>query len=384
MSFSNKLKQMVKLCGLSFGAFSAICIYKEDTKFYKTYVMPIVHLLDPEQAHQFSVIINKYRLLPRSKYNDPDSLKVQAFGSLFNNPVGIAAGYDKNAEAVLGLNDMGFGFVEIGSVTPLPQDGNEKPRVFRLKKDEAVINRYGFNSDGHEIVLKRIYELRESNYNGIIGINLGKNKTSPNPIGDYVKGIIRFGPVANYLVINISSPNTPGLRNMQGKKELYDLLVPVVQAAKSVPNRPALLLKLAPDLSFEERKDVADVINKKECQVDGLIISNTTISRPNSLNCKEEAQQTGGLSGKPLKELSTKMIADMYKLTNGIPIIGVGGICTGEDAYEKIKAGAVVVQVYTALVYEGPTLVTEIKKSLDKLLAEDGFKTIGEAVGKSC
>ncbi|XP_044756555.1 dihydroorotate dehydrogenase (quinone), mitochondrial [Coccinella septempunctata] len=383
MASTNKFKQMAKLCGLGFGVFSAICIYKEDTQFYKKFIMPAVHLLDPEQAHRFSVMINKYRLLPKSKYSDPQSLKVQAFGRIFSNPVGIAAGYDKNAEAILGLKDMGFGFVEIGSVTPLPQEGNEKPRVFRLKNDKAVINRYGFNSDGHEKVLQRIYELRESNFDGIIGINLGKNKTSPNPIGDYVKGIIRFGPVADYIVINISSPNTPGLRNMQGKKELHDLLVPVVEAVRKVPNRPALLLKLAPDLSYEERKDVAEVISKKECRVDGLIVSNTTISRPDTLNCKEEAKQTGGLSGKPLKELSTEMVADMYKLTKGMPIIGVGGISSGQDAYEKIKAGATVVQIYTALVYEGPTLVSEIKKELVSLLAKDGYKTIGEAVGKS-
>ncbi|KAL3276991.1 hypothetical protein HHI36_012351 [Cryptolaemus montrouzieri] len=383
MSFQNKLAQMMKLCGLGFGTFSALCIYNEDVKFYKNCLMPFVHLLGPEEAHRFSVIINKYRLLPSSKYVDPDSLKVVAFNRIFKNPIGLAAGYDKNAEAVYGINELGFGFVEVGSVTPLPQLGNEKPRVFRLKDDCAVINRYGFNSDGHEKVLQRMYEIRQNMFDGVIGVNLGKNKMSLDPVGDYVTGILKFGPVADYLVINISSPNTPGLRNMQNKKELYDLLVPVVQAANRVPNRPALLLKLAPDLSYEERKDVADIIMKKECKVDGLIISNTTVSRPDSLSCKKEAMETGGLSGKPLKNMSTQMVADMYKLTNGMPIIGVGGISSGEDAYEKIKAGATVVQIYTAMVYEGPALVTQIKKDLVKLLADDGYRNITEAIGKS-
>ncbi|KAK9874738.1 hypothetical protein WA026_005551 [Henosepilachna vigintioctopunctata] len=382
MSFQNRLKQMAKLCGLGYGAFAVICVYKEDLNFYKRYLMPVVHLLEPENAHKFSVIMNKFRVLPKSKYMDPDCLKVNLFGRTFSNPVGIAAGYDKNAEAVLGLDDMGFGFVEVGSVTPLPQQGNEKPRVFRLNKDQAVINRYGFNSDGHDVVLQRIYELRENNFDGILGINLGKNKISTDPIGDYVKGIIKFGPVADYLVINISSPNTPGLRNLQSKNELYNFLVPLVQTINRIPNRPALLLKLAPDLSYEERKDIAEVINKKECKVDGLIISNTTISRPENLHCKKEALEAGGLSGRPLKEMSTIMIADMYKLLNGIPIIGVGGIDSGEDAYEKIKAGAKVVQIYTSLIYNGPPVVTQIKKDLVKLLEKDGYKNIEEAVGK--
>ncbi|XP_072386378.1 dihydroorotate dehydrogenase (quinone), mitochondrial [Diabrotica undecimpunctata] len=380
---ARKLKSLATVALGGYISFSALTYYKDRNAFYRDMVMPVVHLLDPEKAHNLAVFISQYRLLPKSNYDDPPSLNVVIFQKEFTNPVGIAAGFDKDAKAVLGLKDIGFGFVEIGSVTPNPQPGNEKPRVFRLLEDSAVINRYGFNSEGHDTVLQRIQRIRSSKENVIIGVNLGKNKTSDDAVGDYVQGIEKFGPFCDYLVINISSPNTPGLRSMQNKDVLKALLSSTITARNNLKmdNKPPLLLKLAPDLNTEEKKDIAEVLKQTGCRVDGLIISNTTIDRPDyllSINKKE----TGGLSGKPLKEKSTEMIKEMKRLTN-LPIIGVGGIFTGADAYEKIKAGANLVQIYTSMVYEGPEIVNQIKKDLDKLVTADGFNNITEAVGKS-
>lgn len=276
---------------------------------------------------------------------------------------------------------MGFGFIEIGSVTPEPQFGNDKPRVFRLSEDQAVINRYGFNNDGHDKVLNRIIEVKKGNFKGKIGINLGKNKESVSPIDDYVVGIQRFGSRADYLVINISSPNTPGLRDLQHKHYLSMLLSSVIETRNLLENRPPVFVKLAPDLTFSELKDIADVILSKQCKIDGVIISNTTVQRPETLGSANKTE-IGGLSGQPLRLKATEMIKDMYKLTKGqIPIIGVGGIFSGQDAYEKIKAGASVVQIYTSLIYEGPPIVTKIKKELAELLISDGFESVAEAVG---
>ncbi|CAG9835937.1 unnamed protein product [Diabrotica balteata] len=380
---ARKLKSLATVALGGYISFSALTYYRDRNAFYKDMVMPVVHLLDPEKAHNLAVFISQYRLLPKSNYDDPPSLNVVIFQKEFTNPVGIAAGFDKDAKAVLGLKDIGFGFVEIGSVTPNPQPGNEKPRVFRLPEDSAVINRYGFNSEGHDTVLQRIQLIRSSKENVIIGVNLGKNKTSDDAVGDYVKGIEKFGPFCDYLVINISSPNTPGLRSMQNKDVLKALLSSTIAARNNLKmdNRPPLLLKLAPDLNTEEKKDIAEVLKQTGCRVDGLIISNTTIDRPDYL-LSTNKKETGGLSGKPLKEKSTEMIKEMKRLTN-LPIIGVGGICTGADAYEKIKAGANLVQIYTSMVYEGPEIVNQIKKDLEKLVNADGFNNITEAVGKS-
>ncbi|XP_044261992.1 dihydroorotate dehydrogenase (quinone), mitochondrial isoform X2 [Tribolium madens] len=346
----------------------------------------IIHLLEPEQAHRLGILVSKYRLVPKTSYIDPDSLKITLFGKEFKNPIGIAAGFDKHAEAVMGLRDIGFGFIEVGSVTPEPQSGNDKPRLFRLSEDFAVINRYGFNSDGHQTVLQRLVNLRQAKKcDSIIGVNLGKNKTSTDAINDYVIGIKKLGPVADYLVINVSSPNTPGLRTMQDKNVLKSLLKSAKDTRDSLPDgsRPPLLLKLAPDLSYSELKDIANVVRQKETKIDGLIICNTTIERPQFLH-NDNRTETGGLSGKPLKDSSTKLIAEMYKLTRGeIPIIGVGGVFTGRDAYEKITAGASVVQLYTSLVYEGPPVVAKIKRELAQLLADDGYMSISEAVGSN-
>lgn len=299
------------------------------------------------------------------------------------NPIGIAAGFDKNAEAVEGLDHLGFGFIEIGSVTPFHQAGNERPRVFRLEPDEAIINRYGFNSDGHEKVWHRLQQLRTTRrYDGVIGVNLGKNKSSEDAVKDYVDGLKLFAPVADYLVINISSPNTPGLRLMQQKETLKSLLTEVVATNRSLDFPKPIYLKLSPDLSEAELRDVCTIIKKKECKVDGLIVSNTTVDRSMVLN-SEQQTESGGLSGKPLKERSTKMIEDVYKLTNGnVVIIGAGGISNGRDAYEKILAGASAVQIYTSFVYQGPPVVTNVKKELDQILKENGYESVQQAVGK--
>ncbi|ESO81935.1 hypothetical protein LOTGIDRAFT_170476 [Lottia gigantea] len=370
---------MVIVCGGGTLLFFGLSTYRGDEKFYTNMVMPATRLLDAETAHNLAVKVSKYNIL-RKPPPDPPSLESKLWGRKFSNPVGLAAGFDKQGEAVEGLLRMGFGFVEVGSVTPEPQSGNPKPRVFRLKEDKAVINRYGFNSDGHQVVADRLNKQIFSE-KGIMGVNLGKNKTSPDPVADYIKGVQVFGKMADYLVVNISSPNTPGLRAMQGRKQLEELLQKVSTERDKLKTRVPLLVKIAPDLTSDEKKDIADIVTKSKSGVDGLIVSNTTVSRPESLQSQNKAE-TGGLSGLPLKQLSTSTISDMYKLTQGkIPIIGVGGIASGQDAYEKIKAGASLIQLYTALVYHGPPVVKKIKKELDQLLQADGYSNVQDAIG---
>ncbi|XP_061327752.1 dihydroorotate dehydrogenase (quinone), mitochondrial isoform X2 [Pezoporus flaviventris] len=309
--------------------------------------MPALRALPPEAAHRLALRVAALGLLPPARPDGP-ALEVRVLGHRFCNPVGLAAGFDKHGEAVDGLYKMGFGFVEVGTVTPQPQEGNPRPRVFRLVEDEAVINRYGFNSHGHAAVECRLRarqdtQLRLTGVGMPLGINLGKNKSSTDAAADYVAGVRTLGPLADYLVVNVSSPNTPGLRHLQGKAELQDLLT-----------------KLG---------------------VDGLIVSNTTVSRPSSLQSRQRSEP-GGLSGKPLRELSTQTIRDMYSLTRGqVPIIGVGGVSSGQDALEKIRAGASLVQMYTALVYHGPPVVQAVKQELEELLREQGFRNVMEAVG---
>ncbi|KAJ1531505.1 hypothetical protein ONE63_000180 [Megalurothrips usitatus] len=381
------LKQLVTMAAVCSGGsavFAAYNIYSGNEKFYDEVLIPVSHRLSPETAHNVAVQAAKYKLIPPSSYKDPVSLNTKLWNLQFRNPIGMAAGFDKQGEAIPGLHSIGFGFVEIGSITPLPQPGNPKPRVFRLSEDSAIINRYGFNSDGHDVVFERLSSLERSGTDFVIGVNLGKNKTSSDPVRDYVDGIIKFGEVADYLVINVSSPNTPGLRDWQHSSQLRELLKALLAARDSLPvsTKPPILLKLAPDLTQQERKDIANVISHKECKVDGLIISNTTIARDESLK-SPSSQEQGGLSGKPLAASSTTLIKDMYILTKGkVPIIGVGGIFTGRDAFEKICAGASLIQFYTAFIYHGPPRVTKIKQELDDLLRANGFKSVSEAVGK--
>ncbi|XP_047470185.1 dihydroorotate dehydrogenase (quinone), mitochondrial-like isoform X1 [Penaeus chinensis] len=382
-----KVSDVIKLSIGGTVVFVGINLYFKNEKFYDTWVMPIFHSVDPETAHNLAVMAAKYNLVPEAKLKESKLLESRVVNLVFKTPVGLAAGFDKHGEAVEGLFRMGFSFVEVGSVTPLPQPGNPKPRVFRLKDDKAVINRYGFNSVGHEVVHARLSQLQPPGQRpGILGINLGKNKTSEDYVQDYTQGIASFGPIADYLVVNISSPNTPGLRNLQHRGKLEKLVDAVVDARDNLPgpHKPPIFLKIAPDLTDEDKLDIAAVVRRKGRQVDGLIISNTTISRPHTLQ-SAECEETGGLSGLPLRALATKTIKDMYQLVEGsVPIIGVGGIASGQDAYDKIRAGASLVQLYTALIYHGPPLITRITRELEELLIRDGFKSVSEAVGVDC
>ncbi|KAI3439253.1 Dihydroorotate dehydrogenase (quinone) [Psidium guajava] len=372
-------------------------------------VNPFFALLDAEVAHRLAVTAASRGWVPREKRPDPANLGLEVWGRKFSNPVGLAAGFDKNAEAVEGFLGMGFGFVEVGSVTPVPQEGNPKPRIFRLREEGAIINRCGFNSEGIVAVAKRLgaqhgkRKLDETSSTspssseevkhggkagpGILGVNLGKNKTSEDAAADYVQGVHTLSQFADYLVINVSSPNTPGLRMLQGRTQLKDL-VKKVQAARDEmqwgeEGPPPLLVKIAPDLSREDLEDIAAVA--LALHLDGLIISNTTISRPDPVNKNPVSEEAGGLSGKPLFNLSTRILKEMYVLTRGkIPLIGCGGISSGEDAYEKIRAGASLLQLYTAFAYGGPALIPKMKAELSECLERDGFKSILEAVGADC
>ncbi|GFO46693.1 dihydroorotate dehydrogenase (quinone), mitochondrial [Plakobranchus ocellatus] len=381
-----QLKQAAVIVNGGVLIFAGINLYKGSEKFYEEIAMPLFRVFSPETGHNISIKLAKYKIVPRPQKPDPPSLRSKLWGRCFPNPVGLAAGYDKQGEAVDGLLKMGFGFVEVGSVTPEPQPGNDKPRLFRLTEDKAVINRFGFNSDGHEMVYERLSQRNkpaEEDARGVVGVNLGKNKTSPNAVGDYVKGVQKFGELADYLVVNVSSPNTPGLRSMQKREELSNLLSQVLEARNklTVSPKPPLLIKIAPDLDEEERKDIAAVVLNPKTRVDGLIVSNTTVARPDSLQSKYKAE-TGGLSGAPLTAKSLQTIRDMYTLTNGeLPIVGVGGVSNGKDAYDKIKAGASLIQIYTALVYQGPPVIGKINREMDELLRHDGFSHIIQAVG---
>ncbi|XP_025206354.1 dihydroorotate dehydrogenase (quinone), mitochondrial-like [Melanaphis sacchari] len=353
---------------------AGINLITQNEKFYQKFIIPAFFTFDPEKAHNLLIFSGKYGLIPKSFYKDqPTLVKNKILWDLnFTNPIGLAAGLDKQGEITKALKNVGFGFVEVGSITLLPQPGNEKPRVFRLLDSQAIINRYGFNSVGQNIVFERLKNLKQhQNFDGIIGVNLGKNKESENAADDYVKGIEKFASVADYFVINISSPNTPGLRNLQKKNDLLSLLSKVVEVRNQLSGerKIPLLLKIAPDLTDQDKKDIVVVIiNNKKCKVDGLIISNTTIKRIGVYD-NPNALEPGGLSGKPLQEVSTKLILEFYKLTNGkIPIIGVCGVFNGQDAYDKIKAGASLIQMYTSFIYNGLPVIVNIKKELDYLL----------------
>jgi dihydroorotate dehydrogenase len=334
---------------------------------------PLLHRLDAEQAHKLTIAGLKTGLAGSTPRQTSLLLSSKLFGLQFQNPVGLAPGFDKNAEVPDAMLAQGFGFVEIGTVTPRAQIGNPKPRLFRLVEDQAVINRMGFNNAGHEVVLRRLEARR--NQGGIVGINIGANKDSEDRIADYVLGLARFSGVASYITINISSPNTPGLRNLQARDDLVRLLGQLNDKRKSgLP----MLLKIAPDLDTNGLLDVAEAC--RNGAVDGVIISNTTISRP-ALKSRH-AQETGGLSGAPLFDLSTSQLAAFYKMTGGrIPLIGVGGIGDAETAWRKIIAGASLIQLYSALVYKGPALVQEICSGLGVKLRQHGFSALAEAVG---
>ena len=334
--------------------------------------------LDPETAHRLTLAALKTGLGPRYSCENP-ALKTHVWGREFSNPLGLAAGFDKNAEAIEPLFRMGFGFVEIGTVTPLPQSGNPRPRVFRDEGNESVVNRLGFPGKGLAHVKKNLENFCAGNpqRRGILGVNIGINKETSSPADDYLRCLEALSPLADYIAVNVSSPNTAGLRELQGRNPLNNLLAELTVVRKSA----LLLLKIAPDLDETQKSDIAELALRHN--IDGLIVSNTTISRPAALNAALQ-KESGGLSGRLLKDISTEAIRNFYRLTQGkIPIIGVGGISSAEDAYEKIRAGASLVQLYTGLIFQGPGLIARILENLPALLEKDGFSGIADAVGSS-
>jgi dihydroorotate dehydrogenase len=339
-----------------------------------------LHALDPEDAHRLAIRMLQFAPLPPAARDDK-RLAMRVFGLNFPNPIGIAAGFDKNAEVPDALFRVGFGFVEVGTITPQPQGGNPRPRLFRLDADEGVINRLGFNSEGADAVLLRLAARAEAG--GLVGINVGANKDTANRIADYVNLIERFAPVASYVTVNISSPNTPGLRNMQQAAVLDDLLARVIDARERVAPKagptPALL-KIAPDLSLPDLDDVVGIARAR--RVDGMIVGNTTVTRPPSLRDIKTAKEAGGLSGRPLLPLATRMLAETYVRVEGVfPLVGAGGIDSGKSALAKIRAGASLIQVYSALVFRGLGLVAEIKATLLAALERDGQLSLSDYVG---
>ncbi|MDO8973488.1 quinone-dependent dihydroorotate dehydrogenase [Reyranella sp.] len=330
--------------------------------------------LDAEAAHGLAIRALKTGLLPGDRRADAASLATKVWGRSLPNPIGLAAGFDKNAEVADAMLAQGFGLVEIGSVTPRPQEGNPRPRLFRLPQDRGVINRMGFPGHGLEAARAR---LAARPRRGFVGVNIGANKDSTDRAADYVTGCVALAPYADYLVCNVSSPNTPGLRNLQGRTELAGLLKRVQDAiaAKPVP----LVVKIAPDATDDDLDDIVFVC--RDLRLDGIIIGNTTLSRPPSLR-SERRGETGGLSGAPLTALSTEVLRKAaLRVERQFPLIGCGGVGSGADAYAKIRAGATLVQLYSAMVYEGPPIIRRIKDELAALLARDGFASVADAVG---
>ena len=339
---------------------------------------PYIFSLDPEVAHDLAIKSLKANILPKSFFNvnNEEMLETKLFNHKIPNPIGLAAGFDKSAEVYNSLFKFGFGFIEVGTVTPKRQLGNPKPRVFRLEKDQALINRLGFNNDGSEVVSKRI---SNNQPDGFLGINIGPNKETKNKEEDYYKCLSRLFTYAGYMTINISSPNTEGLRNFHDKKELEKLLTGLDKIKKNKKIIKPIGIKLSPDINDEEISTIVELINKHDIQ--SIIISNTTDRNRENLSDFKKSE-VGGLSGQPLKDISTNLIKKFYKETKGtIKIIGAGGVDSGQSAFEKITAGAVAVQLYTGMVYKGPGIVKDIKKELISILKKEDLKNISQAVG---
>jgi dihydroorotate dehydrogenase len=344
-------------------------------------LMRILHLVPPETAHRLALSALGWGLLPRHQSGKRPRLATTVLGLDFPNPLGLAAGFDKNGEAIKGCLGLGFGFVEIGTVTPRPQGGNPKPRLFRLPEDQALINRMGFNNDGLEVVRARVAR-RDPGW-GLVGANIGANRDSPDPVHDYLTAMRGLYPFADYVVVNVSSPNTPGLRQLQARPRLDTLLSSLLEARAELTGseRPKpLLVKLAPDLAADDEAEIAEVALERS--IDGLIIGNTTVARPSELDGRWR-RQAGGLSGPPLLDASTAQLRSFFRLTSGrLPLIGVGGISHGTHAYAKVRAGASLLQIYTALVFRGPSVIGHILAELDRLLERDGFTSLAAAVGR--
>ena len=339
---------------------------------------PFLFSLDPETAHDLAIKTLKINPFPSKMFEveDEQMLKIELLGKNFPNPVGLAAGFDKSAEAYNSLLKLGFGFVEVGTVTPLKQFGNPKPRIFRLEGDGALINRLGFNNDGMEIIKNRI---KSDGKKGVLGINIGPNKDTKDQKNDFCLGLKNFFDIADYITINISSPNTEGLRDFHDQEKLKDLLLALNKIKKENKTHIPLLLKVSPDIQDNHISEIIDVATKSD--ISAIIITNTTDG--NRDNLKSKIKEQGGLSGEPLQQISTNMIKKFYKKLNGkIPIIGVGGVNSGKSAYEKIVAGASLLQLYTGFVYRGPSAAKDIKKELIQILKAEGLNNIKEAIGK--
>lgn len=344
-------------------------------KLTEKLALAALHRLDPETAHGLSVRALKSGLAPAPGPITSLRLRTQLAGLNLPNPVGLAAGFDKNGEVLAPLSRAGFGFIEVGAVTPRPQPGNPKPRLFRLTEDQAAINRFGFNNAGMHAMAQRLANRPKD---AVIGLNLGANKDSTDRAQDFAQVLAHCGAYLDFATVNVSSPNTEKLRDLQGKAALGALLAGVIETRDALDRPIPVFLKIAPDLTDAELQDISDVA--RETRVDAVIATNTTLSREGLINRHKD--QAGGLSGAPLFEKSTRVLARLSQLTDGkIPLIGVGGIGTAEQAYAKICAGATAVQFYTAMVYGGLSLAAEIARGLDQLLARDGFGTVAEAVG---
>ena len=345
-----------------------------------SFLRPYIFSLDPEVAHDLAIKSLKANILPKGLFEveGEEALETNLFGMKLPNPIGLAAGFDKSAEVYNSLFKFGFGFVEVGTVTPKRQLGNPKPRIFRLEKDMALINRLGFNNHGSEIISKRI---SNNHPNGILGINIGPNKDTQNKEEDYYICLSRLSIYSNYITINISSPNTEGLRNFHDQKEMIKLFTGLNKIKKEKRINTPIAVKLSPDINDLDISGIIELINKYNIQ--GIIVSNTTDSNRENLSDVKKSEK-GGLSGQPLKDISTNLIKKFYKETKGkIKIIGVGGVDSGQSAFEKISAGADAVQLYTGMVYKGPGVVKDIKKELISILKKENFKNIRQAVGIS-
>jgi len=340
---------------------------------------PFLFNIDPETSHDLAIKSLKFNPLPSKMFEveDEQMLKIHLLGKNFPNPIGLAAGFDKSAEAYNSLLRLGFGYVEVGTITPLKQFGNPKPRIFRLKDDYALINRLGFNNDGIEIIKNRI---KSDGKKGILGVNIGPNKETKDQKNDFCLGLKNFFDIADYITVNISSPNTEGLRDFHDQEKLKDLLLALNKIKKENKTDISLLLKVSPDIEDNHISEIVDVATKND--IAAIILTNTTNGNRDNLR-SEIKKEEGGLSGEPLQQISTNMIKKFYKQLNGkIPIIGVGGVNSGKSAYEKIIAGASLLQLYTSFVYRGPSVAKDIKKELIKILKAEGLNNIKEAIGK--
>tara|TARA_Y100000590_G_scaffold181047_1_gene206370 strand:- start:1215 stop:2261 length:1047 start_codon:yes stop_codon:yes gene_type:complete len=340
---------------------------------------PFIFNLDPETAHDLAIKSLKLNYLPSKIFEveDEQMLNIELLGKNFSNPIGLAAGFDKSAEVYNSLLKFGFGFVEVGTVTPLKQFGNSKPRIFRLEEDEALINRLGFNNDGMETIKNRI---KSEKKRGILGVNIGPNKDSKDQKEDFCLSLKHFFDVADYITINISSPNTEGLRDFQDQERLEDLLTALNKVKKENKTNIPLLLKISPDIEDDDISTISYLAIKHE--ISAIILTNTTSGNRDNLKGKARKEE-GGLSGRPLQQISTNMIKKFYKQLNGkIPIIGVGGVNSGKSAYEKIASGASLLQLYTGFVYKGPSIAKKIKKELIQILKTEGISNIKDIIGK--